>query len=880
MTFRFARLFAASALAVIAVASAQRLPANVKPDHYALHLTPDIAAASFTGSETLDVTLVAPSASIVLNAAELRINRVTTGGQTATVSYDPAKEQATFTFPKPLPAGHSTLLVEYTGVLNDKLRGFYLSKTKARNYAVTQFEATDARRAFPSFDEPALKATFDISLTVDAGDTAISNTNVISDSPAGPKHTFTFATTPRMSTYLVAFLVGDFQCTSGSADSVPIRVCSTPDKIKLTPFALSAAEHFLSYYDTYFGIKYPMPKLDLIAIPDFEAGAMENFGAITYRETELLVDDKDGGVGAKKRVASVVAHEMAHQWFGDMVTMQWWDNLWLNEGFATWMQDKAAGEWHPEWHFPQDVADELDGTLNLDAARTTRTIRATADTPAQIQEMFDGISYGKAGAVIGMVEQYVSPEVFRQGVHNYLAAHLYANATAEDFWNAQTSTSHQPVDKVMSSFVDKPGVPLLTFGDKEGAGYPVHQTRFFLGGHTNDQLMANDVSVGWTLPVCQKSSSGPVCTLLPRDVVAVNPVAGAPFFFPDAGDKGYFRVAYTPEQLRSITAQVETGLTVPERVGFLGDRWALTRAGMEKVGTFLDLAFAVKSDPNPFILGTALDDISTVRTRIATAEEKTQLNAILRRQLNQVWANYAKPAGPDEPYEHQQIRAQLFQALGAADDPAAIAESKTIVNELLSGKKLDDDGLVDASVVLAAANGDQEFYDRLKLVSQKATDPGLQTESLETLAEFRRPELVTSTLEYATSGQVRNQDSWVLIAIELSQTQTRDVAWPWVQAHWGAVKAQLTTGSGSQFVSSLGSFCTVEGRDQVQSFFKVHPVEAADRALTKALDSIDDCIRLRKTQEPNLRAWLLTHADAAGAQALASAGLTSARGPE
>ena len=253
--------------------------------------------------------------------------------------------------------------------------------------------------------------------------------------------------------------------------------------MELTRFAVDAAQHFLHFYDTYFGIKYPMPKLDLIGIPDFEAGAMENFGAITYRETALLVDAKDGSVGAKKRVAVVVAHEMAHQWFGDMVTMQWWNNLWLNEGFATWMENKAAAEWHPDWHFEQDVADDLDDTLNYDGVRTTRTIRADANTPAQISEMFDGIAYGKAGAVIGMVENWVGPEVFRQGVHNYLQAHLYGNATAEDFWNAQTSASKQPVDRVMQSFVVKPGVPLLTFRDREAAGFPVAQSRFFLGRH-------------------------------------------------------------------------------------------------------------------------------------------------------------------------------------------------------------------------------------------------------------------------------------------------------------------------------------------------------------------------------------------------------------
>ena len=294
-------LFTCLFLAVSSIgATAQRLPGGVHPEHYSLTLTPDLRAATFTGEETIDVTLEISSSTITLNAAEVRFLSVTaTSAQlnpaapatqyTAAVSIDLAKEQATFTFPKQLPAGKVTLAIQYSGLLNDKLRGFYLSKTAKRNYAVTQFEPTDARRAFPSFDEPALKATYDITLIVDEGDNVISNTNVVSDVP-GPipgKHIVRFATTPRMSTYLVAFLVGDFECSKGKSDGVPIRACATPDKVKLTTFAVQAAEFVLHYYDTYFGIKYPMPKLDMVALPDFEAGAMENFGCITYRETDL-----------------------------------------------------------------------------------------------------------------------------------------------------------------------------------------------------------------------------------------------------------------------------------------------------------------------------------------------------------------------------------------------------------------------------------------------------------------------------------------------------------------------------------------------------------------------------------------------------------------
>ena len=335
VAFRLAALVFLSAAAITS-SHAQRLPATVVPRHYALTLTPDLKSATFTGVETIDVVLKNPSKTIVLNSADIAFQCVTISAagkrQTARVSLDPAKQQATLTVGQPIPAGKATLNIRYSGILNSKLRGFYLSKTARRNYAVTQFESTDARRGFPSFDEPAFKATFDIALVVDKDDTAISNGPVVSDTPgpAADQHILTFLTTPKMSTYLVAFLVGDFQCTSGEQDGVTIRSCATPDKVALTPYSIQVAKFALHYYNTYFGIPYPLKKLDLIAIPDFEAGAMENFGAITYRESALLIDDKTASLDSKKLVAVDITHEMAHQWFGDLVTMQWWDNIWLN----------------------------------------------------------------------------------------------------------------------------------------------------------------------------------------------------------------------------------------------------------------------------------------------------------------------------------------------------------------------------------------------------------------------------------------------------------------------------------------------------------------------------------------------------------------------
>ncbi|MHB1021346.1 MAG: M1 family metallopeptidase [Acidobacteriaceae bacterium] len=842
-----------------AMLHAQRLPQNVHPAHYTLTLAPDLKAATFTGKETIDVVLSQPAASITLNAAEITFKSVTITEngttQKADVSLDKAKEQATFTVPHTIPAGKATIAIQYDGILNNELRGFYLSKTPKRNYAVTQFEPTDARRAFPSFDEPEMKATYSVTLIVDKGDTAISNTNIISDTP-GPvagKHTLKFATTPKLSTYLVAFLVGDFQCLSGESDGVPIRACATPDKVQYGKFALAAAEFNLHYYDQYFGIKYPMPKLDMIALPDFEAGAMENFGAITYRETAMLLDEKTATVAAEKNVAIDVAHEMAHQWFGDMVTMKWWNNIWLNEGFATWMENKPVAAWKPEWHMEQDEANSLDGTLNLDSLATTRTIRATADTPSQINEMFDGISYGKAGAVLAMVENYLGKETFRRGVHNYLAAHMYGNATAEDFWNAQTATSKQPVDKIMSSFVVQPGVPLLTFTPEGKNAVSVAQRRFFLSPTVK---LSTDQS--WTVPVCFDAGAGKSkCEVLTPSSHSLTLPASAPFLYANAGARGYYRSEYSKAAYKQIVAHAETALLPQERISLLGDQWALMRSGNGTVGDFLDLVEALHTDKNAAVLENAFAKIGAIDERIATPEERTEFADWIRTEFGPAYHALPAASASDSP-NLRELRGAMFANLGYAKDPAVIAEAHTLAEKYLADQTSVEPSLARSAIAIASKNGDAAFYDQLLKVSETTSNPELRTTALFSLAEFTNPALVTRTLDYVADGHVRNQDSWILLVILMRTRDTREQAWQYIQQHWDKIKAQLTVASGARIVSASGSFCSAQKRTEVLNFFGTHKLEATDRTLKIAADSISDCAQLRAAQEPNLKQWLET----------------------
>ena len=504
------------------------------------------------------------------------------------------------------------------------------------------------------------------------------------------------------------------------------------------------------------------------------------------------------------------------------------------------------------------MAADKNGILDEDAGRTTRAILAQAETPAEINEMFDDIAYGKAGAVIGMVENWVGEETFRKGVQGYLAAHLYGNATSEDFWSAQTRVSGMPVDKVMQSFVEQPGVPLVTISERDGSGekVAVAQRRFFLAASSADGA-GLDANEKWTIPICLKDAG---CTVLTPETTAIS--IAAPFFYANAGDNGYYRTEYSAAQLRAIIAGAETGLTPQERIGLLGDRWALMRAGQGSVGEFLDLMLAVNQDPNETVLESGLGKVATINSQIASEQDRARLDAAVLREFGPVYAGL-NPPSRHESFDHAQLRATLFAELGRAGDPAGLAQAQKVTRELFAPTKKRekpvDPAIADAAVELAVAKGDKEMYDLLLRVVQNATDPDLKEDALRTLTRFQAPLLVVRTLDYALSDDVRNQDSWTLIALLLERRETQDLAWEYVQQHWAAVERKSTANSGTHIVEATGAFCTVEKRDEVTSFFAEHPVESSERTLKKSIDSINDCIAMRAAQQPKLHEWLDAH---------------------
>ncbi len=876
---RWALFLACSAAAVAAPAAAQRLPLEAIPLHYQITLAPDLARERFEGEETIDIRVDKPTSRLTLNALELEIRdaEFLVAGRTepATVATDAALQQATFSVARRLPVGSAKLKLRFSGTLNRELRGLYLSRAGGRKYAITQFEATDARRAFPCFDEPALKASFSISVNVDKRDTAISNGRLLvdTDGPAEGRHTLRFATTPKISTYLVAVAVGDFACIEEAAGSIPVRVCATPDKKELGRFALDAAVNFLGFFNNYFTIRYPFTKLDLLAAPDFSAGAMENTAAIFFREQDLLVDPDNTPVVTQQDVAATIAHEMAHQWFGDLVTMRWWDDLWLNEGFATWMENKPVAAWRPQWRAELEEVRSASRAMDVDSLRSTRPLRSATNTPAEIDEAFDAIAYDKGAAVVRMIEGYVGPETFRLGVNNYLRRFAYGNAAAPDFWTEIASVSGKPVDRILPPFVDQPGVPLVTAESRcVEAGGPttttVSERRFLVNaGDAATPAWHVPIDVRGTAPMDQRQAgrlSNPAVPgdlpLLLQDGARVTTQGCSPLVVANAGARGYYRTAYPVAVVREFAAS-PAALTAPERLRLLDDEWALARSGEHRLESYLALVAGFATDAVPQVIEDTRTPLAVIHDRVVTTEAaRSAFEAWVRRVFGPRAEQLGAPAWTgtaEDDDDRRRLRAVVMEILGAAGrDEQVLASARTLLQEHLDGVALDPI-LLPVVARLAALGADLRLYGRMEAAATRGRSVEEQEAMLDALTSVTQPELVARALALAASNLIRNQDTATILGSLLENPAAGRDALAFVAARWTGLEAKMGgLLAAPSLVSAAASFCDAESRDEVKRLFEAR-VPGARRTLQQTLEQIDSCIALRQRESGRLGEWLV-----------------------
>jgi aminopeptidase N len=867
--------FAVLFLFLTSLCMGQRLPEIAVPDHYTLTFSPDFTKDDFAGDETVAVRVLKPTSQIVLNAAEIDFQEATiTSGhstQKATVALDKDKQTATLTVDHTIPTGPATIQIRFHGILNDELRGFYLGKdSNGQKYAATQFEATDARRAFPSFDEPAYKAVFEVTVVADEGLTVISNTKVVSDMP-GPegKHTVRFAPTPKMSSYLVAMVVGKFEHVEGVVDNIPIRVYATPGKKELSTFALDAAENIMRYYNQYFSIKYPYGKLDLIGLADFSAGAMENTGCITFRELLLLVDEKQSPVDLKREVASVIAHEMAHQWFGDLVTMQWWDDLWLNEGFATWMSNKPLEAWKPEWNMKLLDVEGTAHAMDADSLINTHPIHQQAETPEQILELADDITYDKTAAILRMLESYLGPETFRAGVNAYLTKHAYANATAADFWGAQTQVSKKPVDKLMPTFIEQPGPPLVSVKTSCSGGsekVTLQQQRYFFDRAKFDASN----SERWQIPVCMKQgSSGKIgaerCELLTQQQQTFNLPACSTWININADAKGYYRSGYESGVVRSMAGDAESALSPAERIMLPNDVSASVRVGREKIGDYLAVVEGLQADRSQAVLGPLMRQLEYIGRYLVTDEDRASYRMWVRQVLAPAAADVGWEPKPGERADREGLRAELMGALGyTARDPEVEALARKLANQALDDPSSVNHELAFAAFRVATNGGDESLYDKIRNRLKIAKTPEEIFFYQQSLASFSDPALLEKTLEFAISPEVRSQDSLQLISRVMRNPNGETLAWDFVRSHWEKIQTLGGAFAGAAVAGASASFCDAGMRDQLQDFFAVHHEPASERTLKQSVERINYCVDLKAQQGSQLAAWLQQHSSSSG----------------
>jgi puromycin-sensitive aminopeptidase len=836
---------------------AHRLPTAIRPLHYELRLEPDLEAATFTGSGMIRIEAAETSTSIVLNAIELDVTEawiVTADGtrlETA-VELDAALERAVLTPTRPLPAGTHELHTRFAGILNDKLRGFYRSTFTdhaghERTIATTQFESTNARRAFPCWDEPAFKATFGVTLVVDEGLFAVSCAAEVSRTPtADGRVAVRFGDTMPMSTYLVAFIVGPLEATDPvDVNGTPLRIVHPLGQGHLTPFALECGAFCVRYFEDYFGIPYPGDKLDLVAVPDFAFGAMENLGCVTFREVLLLIDPAAATQPELQRAADVIAHEIAHMWFGDLVTMAWWEGLWLKEAFATFMEMKATDAYRPDWQRWVDFGLSKTAAYDTDALATTRPIEYEVVSPADAEGMYDILTYEKGAAVVRMLEQYLGEEQFRDGVRLYLSRHAYGNTRTTDLWDALEESTGQPVRAVMDSWIFQGGFPLVSVElAPSGGSLSLQQERFRYTGAGEGR---------WQVPVIVDTvhrdtrQSRRVLLDGPSAVLSLTGVAEA--IVGNAGGHGFYRTRYGRSGLAALTERAQELLVPIERYNLVDDTYAAMLAGQARATDVLALCRGLAHDDDLSVwqrIAGALGGLSRMVGDIDRAAFERAVRDIATPALDIV--GWEPAAGEGD--RQRELRATLFSLLGTTGNDSKVAELAARLHEAEGTEP----SLAAAALTVLARHGDETRWEQFRQRSVTATNPQELRRYIFALADLPDTGLVTRTLELARSGAIKSQDGPFVVARSIANRDVAAAAWTFVEENFAELEQRFPSNTIARMLSTITTITDPGLARRVDAFLAEHPVPQGARTVAQNVEKMQVMVSVAQRESAALAA--------------------------
>lgn len=836
-----------------------RLPRVVVPSRYDLTLEPDLAAATFSGRETIKVDITETVAEILLNAHELQIQRAELrSGNTrigASVELVEEDQRARIRLESEATAGTWDLDLEFTGILNDQLVGFYRSSFTdvegvEQPIATTQFEATDARRAFPCWDEPDFKAVFAITLIVPEDLLAVSNAPEVGRDQAGSgRVAVRFAATMVMSTYLVAFVVGPFEATEAvDVDGVPVRIITPRGKLDLSGFALDCATFVFRYLRDYYEIPYPGLKIDHVAIPDFAFGAMENLGCITYRETALLLDISTASQSELLRVLDVIGHELAHMWFGDLVTMKWWDGIWLNEAFASFMEYKATDAMRPEWkRWLAFAASERPWAFGVDALASTRPVEFEVQSPNEANEMFDALTYGKGSSLLRMIEQFIGEESFRQGVGNYLRKHAYANTVTADLWAGLNSASGQPVGEIMNTWIFQHGFPQIEV-NRTDEGIRLSQRRYLTIPDESDQTL-------WQVPVQLRGISGGRefhdKYLLIEPEIRINlakvTLGAADLVVANAGGHGFYRVRYDGQLFSALVNHLGT-LDDLERYILIDDTWAFVESGQQPAKDFLRLAQAYVDETEQAVWGAVLGGVSAISHHLVDDGHRQAFASWVGELVAPAFGRLGWEPRAGESDLTRRLRGQLIAALGRlADDPDVIARCRKLVELIIDDPRAVDPEIVRASLFVTADHGGETEYRRFFDRYKTTTAPHEQQRWLLALSAFDDPDLVVETVTASLDGRIRTQDSAWVIGATFGNHKNGLLAWRQLRHQWDTF-VKLPTMTQRRMIEGLPALSRPEAAAEIAAFFSETVLPHAAKSIAQNLERLRANVKLRERE--------------------------------